>query len=150
MRRNLTIISTIMLLIWLLPAMARTYRWVDENGTTIYSQSRPPSGKASIIKPPPPPATPPEETIKRLKKQREAIAESRKKKDAASKKDGDEAKKAEIKKKNCEASKKNLADIELHPRVRMKLKDGSYKQLTDEERTEQIDKAKKGIETYCN
>lgn len=150
MKINLIVIFTAMLLIWLSSATARTYRWVDEDGNTVYSQSRPPSGKATIIKPPPPPATPPEETMKKLQAQREAISGSGEKKNTSKTKAEEEAKKAEIKKKNCQISRKNLADIELHPRVRMKMPDGSYKQLSDEERQEHIDKIKKNIKTYCN
>ena len=150
MKRNLIIILTVVFLIWLLPATAKSYRWVDENGVTIYSQSPPPSGDATVIKPPPPPATPPEEAMKKLKEQQAAIDKSRSKKNEADKKDGKEAKNAEIKKQTCEASKKNLEQLELHPRVRMKMDDGSYKQLTDEERTAEIQEAKKGIEKYCN
>ncbi|MEJ2529032.1 MAG: DUF4124 domain-containing protein [Gammaproteobacteria bacterium] len=150
MKRNLIVILTILLLIWLLPATARTYKWVDENGKTVYSQSRPPSGKATIIKPPPPQNTPSEEIMKKLEAQRNAISESRKKKDAAQSKEMTQARKAEIKMKNCENAKKSLADIEPHSRIRMKMPDGSYKQLTYEERQKQIDMAKKNIEKYCN
>ncbi len=149
MKHNLTIALTIIFLVGVMPVMAKSYRWVDENGVTIYSQSPPPSGEATVIKPPPPPASPPGETLKQLKARQAAIDESRNKKDEIKKKEDTEAKNAEIKKKNCEISKKNLADIELHPRVRMKMEDGSYKQLTDEERTAQIEKAKKGIKDFC-
>ncbi len=150
MQRNLIVILTILLLTWLLPATARTYKWVDENGNTVYSQSRPPSGKATIIKPPPPSVAPNEETLKKLEAQRKAISESRKKKDEARSKEEEEANKAESNKQKCDASKKALAELEPHARVRMKMPDGSYKQLTYAERQEQIDAAKKNIKKFCN
>lgn len=150
MKRNLIVILTIVTLIWLLPAAARTYRWVDENGKTVYSQSRPPAGDVTVIKPPPPPTTPPDEARKKLKNLQDALNDSRKKKGTSQQKEADEAKKAEIKKQNCETSKQALADIEPHARIRMKMDDGSYKQLTDEERQEQLDTAKQNIEKYCN
>lgn len=149
MKRNSIIILSIMLLISLSPAAAKTYRWVDENGVTIYSQTPPPSGKITIIKPPLPPAAPPEEIMKDLKRRQAALDEAKKKKEESGEKEADEAKNAEIKKQNCKISRKNLADIERYPRVRMKMDDGSYKQLTDEERQAEIDKYTKDIEEYC-
>ncbi len=150
MKRNPSVILTTLLLLWLLPAMATTYRWVDENGKTVYSQSRPASGKVTIIKPPPPPSTSPAEAVKKPEAQQNPVSKSGNKKDAAQTNDGGQAGKDEIKKQNCENSKKALADIEPHPMVRMKMPDGSYKQLSVKERQEQIDKLNKNIEKYCN
>jgi hypothetical protein len=149
MKRNSIVILSIMLLVWLMPATAKTYRWVDENGVTIYSQTPPPTGDATIIKPPPPPASPPDEAMNNLKRRQAAIDTAKKKKQGGDK-ESVEAENAEIKKKNCEVSRKNLAEITRHPRVRMKMDDGSYKQLSDEERQAEIDKYNKDIEKFCN
>ncbi len=149
MSPKLIVISTIILSIWLLPAAARTYRWVDENGTTIYSQSPPPNGKATIIKPPPPSPSQPGETMKKLKARLDAIDETNKKKNEAKDKEDIAAKNAAIKRQNCENAKKNLTTLEQHARVRLKGEDGSYKMLSEEERTAQIDKAKEAIKNNC-
>jgi hypothetical protein len=150
MKSKLIVVCSIILATWLLPATAKTYRWVDENGVTQYSQSPPPEGKATIIKPPPKPSTPPDATMKKLKAQLDAINKEKKgNADAKAKADG-EAKNAEIKKQNCENAKKNLATLEQSPRIRMKMDDGSYKMLADEERTAQIEKAKENIKKNCN
>ncbi len=151
MKSKLIITLSIALLVWLTPASARTYRWVDENGVTIYSQSRPPSGTdATVIKTPPPaPASEPNETMKKLKTRLNAIEESKKKENETKEKEDKAAKNAEIRKQNCEAAKKNLEALEQHARVRMKMDDGEYKQLTDEERTAQIEKAKEAIKKNC-
>ncbi|MCP4126829.1 MAG: DUF4124 domain-containing protein [Gammaproteobacteria bacterium] len=149
MKRTQIILISIMFLTWLLPATAKTYRWVDENGVTIYSQAPPPSGDATIMKPPPKPAASPDEIMKDLKQRQDAIDKAKKKKATPNKEEID-AKNAEIKKENCEIARKNLADISLHPRVRIKMDDGSYKQLTDEERQAKIDKFTKDIEKFCN
>jgi len=149
MKRNSIIILSLMLLIWLLPAMAKTYRWVDDNGVTVYSQTPPPTGNATIIKPPPSPAAPPDEIMKNLK-QRQAAIDATKKKNETGTKETAEARNAEIKQQNCATSRKNLAEITRHPRVRMKMDDGSYKQLNDQERQAEIDKYNKDIEKFCN
>jgi len=149
MKRNSIVILSIMLLIWLLPAMAKTYRWVDENGVTTYSQTLPPSGNATIIKPPPKPAAAPDEIMKNLKRRQTALDNARKKSETDNKEAVD-TKNAERKKQNCEISRKNLAEITRRPRVRMKMDDGSYKQLSEEERQAEIDKYTKDIEKFCN
>ncbi len=150
MKRNSLIILSLMLLIWLLPAMAKTYRWVDDNGVTIYSQTPPPTGNATIIKPPPSPATPPDEIMQNLKRRQAAIDESKKRKNETGEKGSAEARNVEIKQQNCDTSRKNLAEITRHPRVRMKMDDGGYKQLSDQERQAEIDKYNQDIEKFCN
>lgn len=149
MKHNSTIILSIMFLIWLLPATAKTHRWVDEHGVTIYSQTPPPSGNTTIIKPPPLPVAPPDEIMKKLKQRQSALDEAKKSKEEAGKKEAAEAENAAIKKQSCEISRKNLAEISRHPRVRMKMEDGSYKQLTDEERQAKIDEYTKDIGQFC-
>jgi hypothetical protein len=149
MKSNLIIACTVISLVWFVSATARSYRWVDENGVTIYSQSPPPSGKATIIKSPPPTNADPDETMKKLKARLDAMEEARKKESEANDKKSSAEKSAEIKKKNCETSKKNLATLEQSPRVKLKTDDGNYKMLPDEERKAEIEKAKQGIEKYC-
>ena len=150
MRANLIVAFFIISLILLTPATARTYRWVDENGQTVYSQSRPPSGEVTIIKPPPPaPDSEPNETMNKLKARLDASDKAKKKKNDAKEKGDKEARNAEIRKKNCENAKSNLTSLEQHARVRMKMDDGNYKHLTDEERAAEVEKAKKAIEKYC-
>ena len=145
--KKLTFISIILLLlIWLEPTLARTYRWVDENGVTIYSQSPPPSGKATIIKAPPPaPATAPGETMKKLKARLDAIEEAKKKKNEPKDKENKEADRKEVKKENCQSATENLKTLEQHARIRMKMDDGSYRMLPEEERQAQIEKAKNAM-----
>jgi len=151
MRANLIITFFIISLVWLTSATARSYRWVDENGVTIYSQSPPPSGTArTVIKPPPPAGTPPEDTMKKLKARLDALDETKKKTTETKDKEKKEAGRAEIKKKNCQSATAHLKNLEEHGRLKMKMDDGNYKILTDEERTADIEKTKQTIEKNCN
>ncbi len=151
MRINYIVAFSVLFLTWLAPATARTYRWVDENGVTIYSQSRPPSGtNATVIKAPPPaPASESSGTTNKLKARLEASEKAKKEKNEAKEKEEKTIRNAEIKKQNCENAKKNLSSLELHPRIKKKMDDGEYKILSDEERTADIEKAKKAIKKYC-
>ncbi len=149
MKRNQIIFISIMFLIWLLPATAKTYRWVNEQGVTIYSQSPPPSGNATIIKPPPKPAAAPDEIMNKLKQRQTTLDEAKNREAQASNNADAEARNAEMKKKNCEVARQNLEGISRYPRVRMKMEDGSYKQLTHEERQAEIDRFTKDVEEFC-
>ncbi len=151
MRANLIVAFFIISLILLTPAAARTYRWVDENGHTVYSQSRPPSGDATVIKPPPPPPPASEQgdTMKKLKARLDALNKDNEKKNMAKEEKDKAAKKADIKKRNCQTATEHLTTLEQHAQLKMKMDDGNYKMLTEEERAADIEKAKKAIEKYC-
>ncbi len=45
-----TLLPLVLAISWTGAADARMYRWVDENGTTVYSQSPPASGEAAEVK----------------------------------------------------------------------------------------------------
>ena len=150
MKRISIVTISLMLLIWLLPTTAKTYRWVDEKGVTIYSQSPPPSGKATIINPPPKPAAAPNEIMKDLKRQQTAIDDASKKKQETAQEREQKAKNEETKKQNCAVARKNLEMVQQHPRARIKKEDGSYKTLSPEERKVEIEKNTKYVEEFCN
>lgn len=141
---------TILLLIWIEPTSARTYRWVDENGVTVYSQSPPPSGKATIIKTPPPsPSSKPGETLDKLKARLNELNESNRKKSEAKAKEKKAAEDAEKNQRICEDAKKHLAYLEGIGRLKKKMDDGNYKILAEEEKTAEMDKTRETISEYC-
>jgi hypothetical protein len=126
-------------------AEARMYRWVDDSGMTVYSQSPPPSGEATEIKvntstaaPPPTPST--EGQVK------EAAAPE--KPTGPTKAEIEESNK--IKAENCKAATNNLTLYENLGNKLVKTPDGLYKRLTEEERQQKIQESKKGIEEYCD
>jgi hypothetical protein len=88
--------------------------------------------------------------MKKLNSKLDEIKDSQKSSNEAKVKEETAAKKAETKKINCEASRKNLAGLEQFPRAKKKMKDGSYKTLGEEERQAEIEKARKRIEKYCD
>jgi len=128
---------------------AKTYRWVDENGVTVYSQSPPPSGAATEIKPPPPPAISPEEAWRKLNAQKQRLEDLRE--DRELKRQAVNEKKAEDDrlKRNCEAAKRNLAGYIARPHARQKGADGVYRYITEEARQERMKEAKEQIKENC-
>lgn len=131
-------------------AHATMYRWTDENGVTVYSQSPPPSGDAVRLKKQRAPST---ETTKaaqeHLRLQREQAfdeEEARKKADAErAKKETEQAQRAE----NCTAAQENLAKFQnLGPRM-IQTADGRFLRLSEDEIETQITKAQGQIDANC-
>ena len=122
-------------------AQAGMYKWTDEEGNVHYSQ-KPPRGKQYEklkVQKGPPPGT----QTKSPSYSTPSISE-----DAGSKAVEEEvAKNEEIRKKNCEAAKKNLRVFQIYNRV--KGEDGKIRVVTKQEREEKIQKSKDAIREFC-
>ena len=117
---------------------SRSFRWVDENGVTVYSQIPPESGDAVEISPPPPPSQP--ETPA---SQQEGSAEDGGEDDVA-------AQNADIRKRNCEAAKHNLNIYENLGNRKLRGADGTARSLSNEEKAQRIEATKKQIQAFCD
>jgi hypothetical protein len=131
------------------PATARLYKWVDENGVTQYTQTPPPKGDFSSVKPPPKPAVDPQQAQSEMEKRLEAF-QQRRDDSAKSKAEADKqaAERAE-KTKKCEKARKNLTFLQTHARVRTTDKEGNATLLPEEKRQEKIKQANDAIKKYC-
>lgn len=125
-------------------AEGKSYRWVDETGTTVYSQTRPTSGEATEIKTstaratnasPKPDQKSPEPTQKSAS---ERVTEAKK-----------QAEISAILEQNCDNAKHNLNVYQNLGRKLVKMPDGSYDRPTEEERQKKIKDAEKQIEEFC-
>ncbi len=149
MRRQVTILCLVGLTAVGTVAQAAMYRWVNEQGVTVYSQTPPPSGHATRIPPPPPPPqgapTAPslQEQLNQIDKQN---AERRER----------EAKEAKLRQRqavidaNCEAARHNLQVLQGPARRNFAGEDGTYQHFTDEERQQRIQEAKDQIKEFCS
>jgi len=131
------------------PAMAKLYKWVDENGVTQYTQTPPPKGNFSQVKPPPKPVVDPQKASDNLELRIDAFKERRdnaaKHKAEADKTAAEKSEKAE----KCKKARKNLTFLQTHNRVRTIDKDGNATQLGEEKRQEKIKTANEAIKQYC-
>lgn len=133
-------------------AEARTYRWVDDEGNTVYSQQPPPAGKEAVtLPPPPPPAESPEKAKMRYQKINEkldAISKERKETRAARQK---KKKEAEERRRTCLSAQEYLEELTSRPMsTRFPDASGEYQRHTPEERAEKIEKTRKIIEKNCD
>ena len=131
------------------PAMAKLYKWVDENGVTQYTQTPPPKADFTQVKPPSKPAVDPQRAQDKQEIRLDAFQQRRD--DAAKGKaeaDKKAAKKAE-KIAKCKKARKNLTFLQTHNRVRTTDKDGNATLIGEEKRQEKIKQANDAIKAYC-
>jgi len=124
------------------PAGAELYKWTDEQGSTHYSQTPPPSGEVETIKPPPP--ADPEAAREQLEQYRETL---RREPDNRADRAQAARETAEIAHRNCAAARKNLDTYTRYRSVRNA--EGELEVLTDEERLSRLRTAREMIEKYC-
>ena len=131
-----------------LPATAKMYKWVDEQGKTHYTQSPPPAGtEGESIKPAADiSAEQSQESYQRLKDKLDSLSE---KDTNANNDDGlsDEEYDRQVKR-ACDSAKRSLQTFQRN-RVNLKNEDGSPRVATEEERQAGIARAEKAIREYC-
>lgn len=137
----------ILTLFWLGAAEARMYRWVDENGVTVYSQSPPVQGQAEEVKvhtstAPPASRTSPPDNGKQADTGNDPATEN-----GPSKQEIAESNR--IKAENCKAARHNLDLYQNLGNRLVKTPDGLYKRLTEEQRQEKIQQNQDLIKEYC-
>jgi hypothetical protein len=138
--------------LWLsMGAQAAMYKWTDENGQTVYSQTPPPSGEAVRIRKNAAPdpgqsARAREELRKELERSYDKTVEQ----EQARSKKADEQRERATRAKHCESALKNLAIIENLGRRRLRTPDGEYKILSEDDREVRIRETRAQIEKFCD
>lgn len=127
------------------PLLAKTYKWVDENGVTQYTATPPPTGDFKAIKAPAKPAVDPAKAQSELEKRLEAFTKRKDEANKAQKEADEKATNDANKRANCEQARKNLTTI--NTKVIARKADGSI--LTEKERADRVKKANAAIKKYC-
>jgi len=125
------------------------YKWADDNGDVHYTQVAPQDRKYETLKQAAAPADDPASIRSNLKEQVDAMNKAQEERSAAQ---SDAEKQDMIKarrKKNCEISKQNLANLHQGGNKAFMTPDGKVIRLTDEERARRIDEANKQIKDNC-
>lgn len=136
------------------PATPAMYRWVDENGVTVYSQSPPPSGDAVKLKKQRAPgaddAAPTREQLQDRRRQALDEPEARNEAEAGrtqqAKRAEDELQRAA----NCAAARANLETLQNLGRRMIRTPDGRVLRLSEDQVRTQIEKSQMQIEELCN
>lgn len=133
-------------------AAAQLYRYVDENGVTVYSQTPPPGGEAAAITvdAAAPSAADAAAAREQLREEIERDFDARNEAARAAEEAAEQAAAAKARAENCEAARTNLATLtDLGARV-LQMPDGSVTRISDEEREALMRKAEMEIEDLCD
>jgi len=135
------------------PASPPMYRWVDENGVTVYAQSPPPSGEPVRIKKQRPPkaedAAAAKKRFNRLLEKKSDEGEARQHADAERTRAARQAEKERLRDVSCGTAQANLAKLHNLGRRMIRTPDGQILRLSEEQVQTQIEKAQMQIEDYC-
>lgn len=131
-------------------ATAGMYRWVDENGVTVYSQLPPPSGAAVGIRVAPAPSPAEQaaahERLKGVVEQSFDAAEASKQAaEEQSKKAQEQASRAG----NCQAARQNLDTLQNLGARMVRMPDGRYLRLGEDEVAQRRHQAQAQIDELC-
>jgi len=129
------------------PAMAGTYKWIDEEGNVVYSQHPPPEGQFEAIKVKPTPRS--------NKGAGNKSFDSNKwlDKSTADRKDKNKVKSAleknkKLRKDNCDKAHKQLEQYTVYRRF--KNDKGVFERIPDDKRDAGIKEAKAAIKEFCD
>jgi hypothetical protein len=128
---------------------AEMYRWVNEDGVTVYSQLPPPDHRqADVVKPPPPPPTG-AETLPSVDDQLKQIQEQKAARQKVKSRQAELREWHAKRQANCDAARRNLQVLQGPTRRLVATPGADYERLTEERRQEMIQEAKDQIEEFC-
>ena len=126
---------------------ATTYKWVDAEGNTHYTQSPPPPGtQGQELKPPPKVDT--ETAQKEAQELEQSLSATGEKRATATKTAKEEAEFQAQKKQKCEQAKQRLEKAQ-RPLTNFVDPDGTQRRATEEERQQQIQGAEAQVKEFC-
>jgi hypothetical protein len=133
------------------PTLAQLYRYVDEDGVTVYSQVPPPTGEATTITPDPGPGDAEREAaIERLRGQLESDFDRRTEAERRTGEEATEAADAERRAKNCSAARTNLERLTNLGGRYLTLPDGRMVKPDAEQQQRLIEQARGQIQDNCD
>lgn len=127
---------------------AKIYKYVDENGNVVYSQTKPKNVEALEVKPRVRKVSP-EEARKELDALGEKADNAGRNRDVIKKSKEDTEALAQREKENCETARKNLAVLQSSPRVQSPDENGQLFVLDEEAVKAKTAEAQEQITRYC-
>lgn len=131
-------------------SQAAIYKWVDEDGVTQFSQFPPPEQAAERVAPAPPPADDPAAAQERLQQKLEAFDERRQAGEENRQEEAREKEQLAQRKRNCEAARHNLEIFQRGGRTRIRTESGETTYLSDEQRQERLEAARRAVQEHCD
>ena len=131
-------------------SLAAIYKWVDENGEVVYSETRPPQQtEYERIRTTPPPSADPEAALQKLREQSTELEQRRETQRQDRQIQQQTTELEQQRAKNCAQLRKNLSVLEQNNRVREQQANGEYVFLTEDQRQAKIQGTRERIAAEC-
>jgi len=132
-------------------AGAELYRYVDQDGVTVYSQSPPPTGDADTIRPAPGPGTADTDAARqRLRTGLEQYMDRREQRQREREAARQAEREAEQRAAGCAAARKNLDTMQRLGPHRLRMPDGSLIRPDAQERARMVGELQEQIQAQCD
>jgi hypothetical protein len=132
-------------------ASGQPFRYVDENGVTVYSQTPPPGASADAVElAPAPSAADTDAAIERLRGQIEQQFDQRQDQARAKAAEAEEAKAVAQRAEACATARQNRQTLQDLGARMLRMPDGSVTRIGDAERQAMLDEADRQIVELCN
>lgn len=133
-----------------LPAGAGSYKWVDDDGNTVYSQI-PPNDDRRVIRTddPPPPGEKSQDAQRRLQELQQQLEDAREDRQLRAEKQREAAQENAVREENCRKARSNLRGLRERTRQLINNGDGEYRRYTPEERAALEARYREAIERDC-
>ncbi|HAO24154.1 MULTISPECIES: DUF4124 domain-containing protein [unclassified Methylophaga] len=136
-------------LVFAMAVQADAYKWIDDDGDVIYSQTPPVDKPYEKMGTPPPPSMNPEAAKKQVESLIEAQKATDKAREEEQQKQQQEQLAAEALAENCRVAKYNLQQYQNNPGRRMMDAQGNVTRPTEEERQQKISTLQQQVNQFC-
>lgn len=143
-------LSLLALLLTVTTLQAQVYRWVGEDGITVYSTTPPASGKAEQIKPPPLPSEDPDTFRRRSEARRQAVDDFLEDQELAQQQEAKERAHRALQASNCRTARSNFEQWNRGTHHLIRQPDGSVIAISREEGSRRLREAQRQVDRYCN
>lgn len=132
-------------------AGTKIYKWTDEDGNVIYSQTPPPRGiDVKKIKEAPPPPVNPNDAMGDLRKRADEFSKRRDERLEVEAKGEEAAAEAKRQREICAQLRKNLAGLQSTSQARVKGEDGQLSVIGEDSRQQKIKATQQRIQQECS
>lgn len=143
------ILTALFLICFSIASQGAIYKWVDKDGITQFSQFPPTGQAAQRIAPAPPPAEDPATAQERLEQKLEAFDERRQAEEDSHQGQAQVKEQQAQRERNCAAARHNL-EILQRGRTRIRTETGETAYLSEEQRQERLEAARRAIQEHCD
>lgn len=129
---------------------ASIYKWIDENGQTVYSETPPPPGVERMrLRGAPPPADDPDEVMRKLREQVQSIEQQRNEQNQTEAEARDNAEMQKRIQENCDMLRKNLEVLNSGRRIRETSEGGEQAFLDEAQVAARLKETQDRIQKEC-